>query len=246
MSIIGEKQGVWAKLRRPFLLLAALGGIALLLRLGFWQLARAAQKQQELQAVAAVLQNKEAQPLATALSQTQGYTWVQGRVRFLEAPLLLLDNQRRGAQVGVSVYQLAESDDGRALLVDIGWLPVDGRRQMPQPTALHGSFLLEGLLSPMPSPGLAIGPSYMPQHNGNLLVVRMDHAALAAALKRPLAERLLRLDPALAIGFQRDLLVQSNTLPPEKHRAYALQWFALAALLTLLSIGLIIRKKHAR
>ena len=47
------------------------------------------------------------------------------------------------------------------------------------------------------------------------------------SLSVPLAPRVLRLDPALPLGYDRDLELLANTLPPEKHRGYALQWFAL-------------------
>ena len=227
------------------LLLAAVLVELLLLRLGFWQLARAEEKQQALQTVAAVLREKHAEPLAAALSQSAGFTWVRGRMVFRDAPLLLLDNQRRGDQVGVSVLQAAEADDGRTFLVDLGWLPVNGNRQLPKPAALNGSMVLEGLLLPPPSPGLAIGPVYSAQTDGSLLLMRLDRAALAAALKRPLAARILRVDPEQRIGFARDLSVQANTLPPEKHRAYALQWFGLAAAFAVLCIGVMMRKTHA-
>jgi cytochrome oxidase assembly protein ShyY1 len=53
------------------------------------------------------------------------------------------------------------------------------------------------------------------------------------------------LDPEQRIGFARDLSVQANTLPPEKHRAYALQWFGLAAAFAVLCIGVMMRKTDA-
>ena len=84
-------------------------------------------------------------------------TWVNGRVRLLPAPLLLLDNQRKGAAVGVNVYQIGVATDGMALLVDLGWLPVAGNRTLPRPEALSGTCLLSGLLSPPPSMGFAHG-----------------------------------------------------------------------------------------
>ncbi|WP_395770496.1 SURF1 family protein [Arenimonas sp.] len=230
---------------RIILLLAAMLVELLLLRLGFWQLARGEEKQQALQAAAAVLQEKQAQPLADALTQLSGFTWVRGHAVFREAPLLLLDNQRRGNQVGVSVFQAADADDGRTLLVDLGWLPVQGDRQLPKPATLSGSMLLEGLLLPPPSPGLAIGPAYTAQADGSLLLMRLDQEALSKALNRPLSGRILRVDPAQRIGFARDLAVQANTLPPEKHRAYALQWFGLAAAFAVLCIGVMMRKTHA-
>lgn len=230
---------------RIILLLAAILVELLLLRLGFWQLARGEEKQQALQAVAAVLQEKHAQPLGAALAQAQGYTWAQGRVTFREAPLLLLDNQRRGDQVGVSVFQAADSDDGRTFLVDLGWLQVNGNRQLPKPATLSGRMVLEGLLLPPPSPGFALGPAYSVQPDGTLLLMRVDREALSKALNRTLSARILRVDPAQRIGFTRDLSVQANTLPPEKHRAYALQWFGLAAAFAVLCIGVMMRKTHA-
>ncbi|HJS34801.1 MAG TPA: SURF1 family cytochrome oxidase biogenesis protein, partial [Pseudoxanthomonas sp.] len=52
---------------------------------------------------------------------------------------------------------------------------------------------------------------------------------LAQALKLPaLAPRLLKLDPDLPLGYARDLDVLPNTLPPERHIGYAVQWFGLA------------------
>ena len=53
------------------------------------------------------------------------------------------------------------------------------------------------------------------------LLTRVDIAALAAGLRLPLAPRVLRLDPALPLGYARDLDVLPNTLPPERHRGYA-------------------------
>ena len=59
----------------------------------------------------------------------------------------------------------------------------------------------------------------------------------------PLAARVLRLDPALPIGFARDLDVLPNTLPPERHRGYALQWFGLSATLLAITVFLFVRRR---
>lgn len=244
LVIISQNRSVRVKLR-IILLIAAVLVELLLLRLGFWQLARGEEKQQTLQAVEAVLQDKRAEPLASALNQAQGYTWTQGRAIFRDVPLLLLDNQRRGNQVGVSVFQAAEDESGHLFLVDLGWLPVNGSRQLPKPVALSGAVALEGLLMPPPSAGLAMGPAYTTQPDGTLLLLRLDRDALSGELGRPLTARILRIDPAQRIGFARDLSVQANTLPPEKHRAYALQWFGLAAAFAVLCIGVMMRKKNA-
>ena len=54
---------------------------------------------------------------------------------------------------------------------------------------------------------------------------------------------MLRLDPALPMGFTRDLEILPNTLPPERHRGYALQWFGLSATLLALSLFLALRPR---
>ncbi|WP_343123727.1 SURF1 family cytochrome oxidase biogenesis protein, partial [Xanthomonas translucens] len=50
--------------------------------------------------------------------------------------------------------------------------------------------------------------------------------------------QVLRMDPALPLGYPRDLDMLPNTLPPERHLGYAVQWFGLA-LAVLLTAGLL-------
>lgn len=228
------------------LLLLVLLVEALLLRLGFWQMARGEEKQTQAALLQGVLSAKAPVALAKASAVAEGYTWVAGPVRLLSEPLLLLDNQRNGRAVGVNVYQVGIDADGQALLVDLGWLPVAGDRALPKPTALSGTHGLSGLLLPPPSMGFSMGPAITAQTDGSLLLMRLDRAALAERLGRPLAARVLRVDPAQEIGFTRTLDVQANTLPPEKHQAYALQWFGLATAWLILWIYVARRKKNER
>ena len=244
VAIIGELRSDRVKTRLIAVLLA-LAVELLLLRLGLWQLQRGREKEAQLQAVATALAEKRAVPLADALARPEAYQWTAAELRFLPEPLLLLDNQRRGERVGVSVFQQAVAGDGTALLVDLGWLPVSGDRQLPKPAALSGTHRVQGLLLPPPSAGLAMGPAYSVQADGSWLLTRIDREALQAGLKHGLAARVLRPDPAERIGFARDLQVQANTLPPEKHRGYALQWFGLAAAFAVLCIGFWRRKENA-
>jgi surfeit locus 1 family protein len=219
--------------RRVLLWLGAallVGGFCLL---GRWQLQRGAQKQAMLDAANAVLAGKRALPLSEAQAHDRrSYDWVSAHGRFAPAPILLLDNQRRGEAVGVHVLAVLRPREGRAQLVDLGWLPVPGNRVMPEPALPAGEVAVSGLLSPPPGAGLALGPSFTPiEPQGRAprwLLTRVDVAALSRELKLPLAERLLRLDPALPMGYARDLELLPNTLPPERHRGYALQWFGLA------------------
>lgn len=62
------------------------------------------------------------------------------------------------------------------------------------------------------------------------LATRLETTALRSALgRRDISSQVLRLDPALPVGYARDLEMLPNTLPPARHLGYAVQWFGLAA-----------------
>jgi cytochrome oxidase assembly protein ShyY1 len=240
-----RRDGVVFVKTRLLLSLAALALIAAFLALGRWQLQRGAEKQQMLDAVATVLRDKSPRPLASVAAAAQGYDWVVGRGRFLPRPVLLLDNQRRGDAVGVRVFGLFRPEAGAALLVDLGWLPLPGDRRLPEPRLPAGEQALAGLLAPPPAPGIALGPAYVVAGPDRWLLTRIDIEALAAGLRLPLAPRVLRLDPALPLGYARDLDVLPNTLPPERHRGYAVQWFGLALATLIIALYLGFRRRPA-
>lgn len=236
---------------RVALLLLALAMIVGFISLGRWQLQRAQEKEQMLESLAEALGSKTiagntdlrgkpgAKPKPQALvaaEEADGYTWASGHGRFRAAPVLLLDNQRRGDHVGVHVFAIFRPERGRDLLVDLGWLPVPGNRQLPEVKLPAGEQSLAGLLTPPPSSGIALGPAYVVTDQRRWLLTRIDLPALSTGLRLGLAPRLLRLDPALPLGYARDLDVLPNTLPPERHRGYAVQWFGLALVTAILAL----------
>jgi cytochrome oxidase assembly protein ShyY1 len=142
----------------------------------------------------------------------------------------------------VHVYLPFQSEAGNTLLVDMGWLALPGDRKLPQVSVPVGPQRVSGLLSPPPAPGIALGPAYVAQGR-NWLLTRVDIPALSAASRLRLAPRVLRLDPALALGYPRDLDLLSNTLPPERHRGYALQWFGLSLAVLVTTFLLYFRRR---
>jgi len=101
---------------------------------------------------------------------------------------------------------------------------------------------LEGLLVPPPSAGLALGPAASALPDGGRLALRLEPAVLRE-VGPALDAAVLRLDPAIPLGHERDLDLLANTLSPDKHRGYALQWFGFAAGLLLLSLFLQFRRR---
>lgn len=226
----------------------ALLAIALFSSLGRWQARRAVEKQQMLDAAAQVLARRTAMPLAAAedTARRDGYDWAAGAGVFDERGPLWLDNQQRDGRAGVRVYRLFLPERSqRPLLVDMGWLPLPPDRAMPTVARPAGRVEVRGLLTPPPSPGLRLGDAIVRQGDGWVLT-RIDEEAIAAATGTPLAPapRVLRLDPVLPLGYERDLQLLANTLPPDKHRGYAVQWFALA--LAVLATALILTFRKVR
>ena len=228
--------------------LLAVFGLSLVLgfsALGRWQLGRALEKEALLAQTAGVLAGS-ALPLREALQSSDGLYKVAGQGRFLETPPLWLDNQRRGQRVGVRQY-CAFKPDGVAvpLLVDLGWLPLPADRALPADACPEGPARLAGLLAPPPAVGLKLGGGLESRDGGQRwLALHLEPARVAEAWGlKALAPRVLRLDPALPLGHERDLELLSNTLPPEKHRGYALQWFGLAAAAFVTTLLLWFRKK---
>jgi cytochrome oxidase assembly protein ShyY1 len=199
--------------------------------LGAWQLGRAEDKRALLAQVQHTLQARQPVPLSTAAQPARASRtdWAMGQGRFVDGPAVLLDNQVRDGQPGVRVYRpFLPADGGPALLVELGWRPLGGDRALPTVAPLPGSRQISGLLVAPPSPGLIRGAAAT-QSDGDLLVVALQPGTLATSLRlETLAPRVLKLDPALPIGYPRDLDVLPNTLPPERHLGYAVQWFGLA------------------
>lgn len=226
----------------------ALLAIASFARLGFWQTQRAVEKQAMLDAVAQVLEARKPQPLALAAADAQrrnGYDWAAGSGRFDERGPLWLDNQQRNGRTGVHAYRVfqPEGAPSRPVLVDLGWLPLPASRAMPAIALPRGRIEVRGLLVPPPSAGLELGSGIAPQGEGWVLT-RIDTDALSRTLELTpaLAPRVLRLDPAVPLGYERDLQLLANTLPPERHRGYSLQWFALAIAVLITALILTFRK----
>ena len=240
---------------RGLLYLLALACILGFVRLGFWQLHRAEYKQALLAHSRQVLDQRQAQPLAELADAAKpdragnDYAWTAGSGRFLPSPAVRLDNQDRGGRPGVRIYRAFQPDGAkRAVLVELGWRPLPPDRRLPPEPVLAGTWRVQGLFAPPPAGGLRLlfgGDAIQRQPDGSLLLTRLEPARVASALglTNGLAPRVLRLDPAIALGYPRDLDVLSGAMPPERHRGYAVQWFGMALALLIVTIVVSRRKR---
>ncbi|KUP00110.1 hypothetical protein AR276_01720 [Stenotrophomonas maltophilia] len=211
--------------------------------LGLWQLKRMHAKQAMLDAQGPAV--AQALPLSQALAAPGALHGVADHGRFLPG-VVLLDNQIRHGRAGVKIYRPFRSDDGSVLLVDLGWRALPPDRTLPEVPSPPSPVAVRGLLAPPPSAGLLLGPAFSATGEaGRWLASRLPDDGLARALGlQALPDRVLRLDPALPFGDERDLDLLPNTLPPQRHLGYAVQWFGLA--LTVLVVAVVLERRRRR
>ncbi len=220
---------------------------ALFCTAGFWQLERGAAKETMLDDAHKVVTGRDALPLSVAADpqRLRDLDWAAGSGRFAEAPAVLLDNQIRESRPGLLVYRVFLPEAGDPLLVELGWLPLPPDRRLPVIEPLPDAMRLSGLLAPPPSAGIAT-PVVTATPQG-LLAIGLEREVLSTALQLPtLAPRVLKLDPDIPVGYARDLEVLPNTLTPERHLGYAVQWFGLAAAVLVIAVVMTVRHRRRR
>jgi len=156
------------------------------------------------------------------------FTQISLKGRFDLDRHLLADNQVLNGRSGVHVYSLFLTEHGEALLVNRGWKALPANRSLPVIETVAGLFLISGRLGSLPVPGRQLGPPDIvdPEHWPQLLTYP-DLATMESALGMDLYPWVLYLDEASPGGFEgRDW--KPVFMTPDKHRAYAFQWFALA------------------
>ena len=228
--------------------LLALGLAAAMTGLGTWQLERRAFKQALLDAQGLALQ-AEPHTLSSALAAGAGVIRVDDCGQW-QGPVLVLDNQQMGGSAGHRSFQPWRSEEGALVLVEQGWRVWSAERRLPQAEPGSGRQCLQGLLLPAPSPGLRAGPDVpQPLPGGGWLLTRLDADSLQPLLAGSAflsANHILRPQQPLQDGYALSDELLPNTLPPDKHLGYAVQWFAMAATVLLLAVILSVRHLRGR
>jgi cytochrome oxidase assembly protein ShyY1 len=237
-------------LRRPawWSVLLTVAGALLFVRLGVWQLHRAAYKDELLRryaaAAAAPLQDFDR---VAAGPPADAYPRVRVQGDYLAGRVYLLDNPKHDGRGGVEVFvPLQPRGRERLLLVDLGFLPGDGSGRPPQlPPLPAGEVALQGLYQPPPGHGFEMGgdalarQAHWPKNS-----IYLDLKQVSADLGRTLYPRVLTLDPDPAAIYVREHTLDFGSMPPARHRAYAFQWFTFA--LAAVVLFLVLHRKKRR
>jgi cytochrome oxidase assembly protein ShyY1 len=210
--------------------------VPLMVSLGFWQLERAQDKahlaaafeerQQQAPAPISGLWDKTAEALA--------YLPVQLIGSFLPDKYFLLDNQVQHGQFGYDVLRILQlSDGGGTVLVNLGWVAGDAaRRVLPAVPMVDGTVEISGHIYIAPGEPFMLAEQQLGNAWPKLIqAVEMDKLAptLAALQGDSVFPFPVRVDAGEPGALQVDW--QLVNMSPQTHQGYAVQWFAMAAVL---------------
>lgn len=190
-------------------------------KLGFWQLDRAEQKENELKLFASKTQLQWSDLKA---DHDLGLSDLHGRKVRLNGYIdsnnyWLVDNKTHQGQVGYSLVVLIKNEESTSVLVDLGWLPAGKyRAQLPQ-VNLPKSIELEGVLKTDDFNQLILADDIEPGRRvqGYQQIFRQQSDVLPIIIF------------AKSNSFNNmPQLYNPVVMLPEKHYGYAVQWFLLA------------------
>jgi surfeit locus 1 family protein len=229
--------------------LGALVMCAATARLGFWQLDRGAQKA-ALQA--AIDARAKQPPLAGSVALDGDAAQLHHRRitlagRWSGAHTVLLDNRQMGGRPGFDVITPLVLADGRAVLVQRGWVVRDlnDRTRLPAFATPTDDLSIEGRIAPPPARLYDFAASQAGRIRQNL---DLDAFARETGLRLVPGLSVLQTDPpsGAEAPLRRDWPVPGSG--SAKNYGYAFQWFGLSALVVVLYVWfqLIQPRRHGR
>jgi surfeit locus 1 family protein len=210
----------------------------LLMALGFWQLGRADEKKALLEGFE---QRMKMTPVAFDASLMDysdlRYQRVYVKGHFDGDHQFFLDNQIYKGRAGFHVLTpFVMENTGRTILVDRGWVVANpDRNHLPDISVNEQRMRVDGVLYvPFGKPYL-LGSETENSEGWPRILESVDWDVVSKGLGVPVAPVLLRMDKEWEDG----LVHEWELIPfgPQKHIAYAVQWFAMATVLLVMSFA---------
>jgi surfeit locus 1 family protein len=211
----------------------------LFVRLGFWQIQRAEQKQQMVQADALLAKKEPIQWRSQSKFPLQ-YQRVKVTGRYLQ-DVFLLDNQHQQHQFGYDVLSPLLLDDGTVVLIDRGWLAGEStRRTFPKVSTPTDFRIVQGSAYFPSKNQWVLGPDIEKKSAQLTIIEKLDAKTVSQILQKKVYPFIIRLDKEDEHGFIREWAIVS--MPPQRHLAYAWQWFAMAFVIFIIFLALNLKK----
>lgn len=234
-------------LKKPILMIAAVIICLAMVRLGFWQLDRASQKQailqqsQQLASQARVNLDLLVDQVETSPKDLR-FRQVSVSGKYLSGHTIFIDNQVVESKVGywvITPFQLARVD--KVVMVNRGWVSVgESRDLLPDITTPETDLVVNGRLNMPPAQPPLWNDDYAVNDGQRWQYLPIDEFASQTQLDvLPLVVEL-----APAPQAEASFVRQWPTIDDEwvgKHKAYAVQWFSMAAVFFIACLILLLR-----
>ena len=212
--------------------------LPLMTGLGIWQLERASWKQELVDMHEG---RGRLSPIGLVAASEGGdlqYRRVFARGHYDMEHQLLLDNRTFNGHAGYHVLTpLKLADLGKVVLVNRGWVPVGSSRAvLPEIPGTYGEVLVDATIKLPPKRFFRLGEMDEPNTTWPKVVQQLQLDSLGQMLGVKLEPLILLLDKEDQFGFIRDWKPVYG-VTPEKHMAYAVQWFTLAVVLLMIYLG---------
>lgn len=224
-----------------FMLLIAMFFFTLFVRLGLWQIQRADEKKKMIVAQKTLEKQKPIHWTKKQRTPMQ-YERIIVKGNYLSW-VFLLDNQHHQHQFGYDVLSPLELSDGAVIMVDRGWVPGEmTRRVFPNIQSPKGLMKLQGSVYFPNKNQWVLGPVLEKKENKMIILERLDEQLISQILQKSVSPFIIRLDKQNANGFVREW--ETVSMPPQRHLAYAVQWFAMALVILIIFVALNLKKKN--
>ncbi len=205
--------------------------LPLLTGLGVWQFFR----YEEKQIIENTYESRKSQPAVSMdqLNQYQDPLFLPMKVsgRFISEQYFLRDNQVFQGRAGYEVIMPFVTDEGQWLLVNLGWLPMISREELPEVSVSSNALTIVG------SVYRSFGKPFLLEQDQWVedwpkVIQSIDFTRMSQVLGQGIPEIVLVLNERQPETFQvRPLVVN---MPSQKHMAYSVQWFTMALVLLVL------------
>ncbi len=220
--------------------LLAVAFFLLFVSLGRWQLSRAGEKD----ILVASFEHGHASdvmqgPLGNEAAANHIFKNMAVYGHYDESRQFLLDNMTHEGRVGYEVLTpFKPVGEQRSLLVNRGWVPLEkGREVLPETNVGIEERTVTGRIGGLPKAGVRLGPGIDPNDSGWPRLAQFpEMAELKAVLDYPLFDYVLRLNPDQPDGYVREW--RATVMSADQHRGYAIQWFAMAAVVLIIFMAL--------
>lgn len=216
--------------------------LVVMTKLGFWQYAKAQQKQ-ALQSTYDARTHLPAVDVSPNIADIEDWRYrrIKATGQYLTDYQIFLDNQVEGEVAGYHVITPLRADNGTVILVDRGWIPMGDRSHFPTVSTPAGTVSVMGF-SWIPSPKFfqlappGDGKGWQP------IWQNMEMARYAKQVPFNVLPFVMRLDAdSTAGGFVRNWVMPAERV--EKHIGYAYQWWGFSLALFFIWVFVNLKRK---